>query len=337
MRSSILRRYRNTVWILSILLLLAICFSVFLGISYSRQQTEIQQLQNRLTEMQIDLCELQDALNLSENDRALQQEKFESVQSSYEQLQKSYDSLLSSGVENYKELESEYQNLQTEYDILLHRYQEYKNTVKVAYLTFDDGVSVNTNKILNILDEYEIHATFFANWQSWGQKWYSEIVNRGHTLGNHCASHDWEDIYSSPEAFLQQVTLYQENVKKATGGYIPQIFRFPGGSNNTIHKNYNPNVMPAAIQSIRELGLTYFDWNVDSGDAERNHVPAETLISNVLTSAKNKKSIIVLMHDTGAKDTTVEALPFIIEGLRDQGYIFSVLTQYTEPIQFRKQ
>lgn len=78
------------------------------------------------------------------------------------------------------------------------------------------------------------------------------------------------------------------------------------------------------------MGVNVYDWNVDSGDAKGNNIPASTLIQNVSKEIKDKdgnykSTAIILMHDCMTKNTTVEALPGIIKLLKDAGYEFGIL------------
>ena len=105
--------------------------------------------------------------------------------------------------------------------------------------------------------------------------------------------------------------------------------RFPGGSSNKVSAKYCGGIMTRLVSLVQERGYSYFDWNVASGDADSN-TPSYTYIrNNVLNSAKNKNSACVLMHDSSAKTTTVQALPEIIEGLMAMGYRFEALTPDT--------
>jgi peptidoglycan/xylan/chitin deacetylase (PgdA/CDA1 family) len=78
------------------------------------------------------------------------------------------------------------------------------------------------------------------------------------------------------------------------------------------------------------MGYRHFDWHVDSGDANprQRDRSAEALTGNVLGNTRDRERYIVLMHDTGSKRTTLQALPGIIEGLRKQGYSFDILRNY---------
>ena len=111
----------------------------------------------------------------------------------------------------------------------------------------------------------------------------------------------------------------------AKTGVRSNIMRFPGGSSNAVSASYCKGIMTELTTLMPSLGYSYYDWNVSSGDAAGGTVPSSRIVSNVLNGARGKKSICVLMHDTGAKGTTVQALPQMIEGLHSQGFRFAAL------------
>ncbi|MCD7950453.1 MAG: polysaccharide deacetylase family protein [Erysipelotrichaceae bacterium] len=190
---------------------------------------------------------------------------------------------------------------------------------KVVYLTFDDGPSANTKKILEVLDKYDAKATFFVTGN--GQKYNNYIKDAhdaGHTIGLHTYTHQYS-IYTSQETYFEDLTKIGNMVKDIIG-YVPKYIRFPGGSSNVISAKYCEGIMSELVDAVREKGYEYYDWNVDSGDASGNNVAVSKLVKNSTSSSAN--SIVILMHDTDAKDTTVEALPKIIEYYQDKGYVF---------------
>ncbi len=202
---------------------------------------------------------------------------------------------------------------------------------KIAYLTFDDGVSKYTDEILDILAKYNIKATFFPNWKSGNNEKYQRMVNEGHAVGNHTYSHEYEDVYSTLDGFISEITKLNDKITAVTG-YTPEIFRFPGGSSNTVHKKYNTEIIQQGISALKDLGMEYYDWNVNSGDADDpKGASKDTIVKNVLSRATMDKAVI-LMHDTNTKGTTVAALPEIIEGLIDKGYTFGLLTDSSAPV-----
>ncbi|MCY6484402.1 polysaccharide deacetylase [Clostridium aestuarii] len=207
---------------------------------------------------------------------------------------------------------------------------------KIAYLTFDDGPSKNTIKILNILSHYNVKATFFVTGSSSKSSIdiYKTIANKGHAIGNHTYTHDYSKIYKNVENFTKDFTKLQEHLKSSVG-INPKIVRLPGGSNNTVSHKYGGNtVMNDITTYLIDNGYTYFDWNIDSTDASVKLQNKNKIVSSVLNNSKKKSAIIILMHDVSIKTTTVEALSEIIEGLLKQGFQFRVLSPNEYTTQF---
>ncbi len=191
---------------------------------------------------------------------------------------------------------------------------------KIVYLTFDDGPSANTQKILDVLDQYNAKATFFVTGTN--QKYnylIKEAHKRGHTIALHTYSHDYSKVYSSVDAYFQDLNQLGEMVKKEIG-YVPRYIRFPGGASNTVSRKYCPGIMSTLVKEVKNRGYQYYDWNADSTDASGNHVAVSKLIANGTSSQAN--NINLLCHDTDAKSTTVEALPSIIQYYQQKGYQF---------------
>ena len=212
------------------------------------------------------------------------------------------------------------------------------STKKNVYLTFDDGPSINTAKILDILKEYNIKATFFvvgtANEHS--KNLYKRIVDEGHTLGNHTYSHNYKTIYESEENFIQDFKKLEDHIYDITGVKM-DIMRFPGGSNTTIpHKYSDEKFMKRITTKMLYDGYQYFDWNVDSKDAKVVKQSKDVIIKSVLDGVRNNDPAIVLFHDSIPKTTTVEALPIIIEELLKEDYTFDVLHKDSFYVQFKK-
>lgn len=197
---------------------------------------------------------------------------------------------------------------------------------KTCYLTFDDGPSDNTSKILDILKENNIKATFFVVHNN--PELLKRIHNEGHTIGLHSASHKYSKIYASEEAFFADLTEIGDAVERATG-VRSKIIRFPGGSSNTVSASYCKGIMSRLTRQVVEKGYLYYDWNASDGDADGSNIPASTLIKNIRRDGTSAKRLIVLMHDAADKKTTVEALPEIIKIYRDAGYAFDRITEQT--------
>lgn len=202
---------------------------------------------------------------------------------------------------------------------------------KQIYLTFDDGPSSNTDKILDVLKEYDVKATFFVVGKTDEQsiKAYQRIVEEGHTLAMHSYSHVYGEIYESKESFLEDLEKLQEYLYQITGIW-PRFYRFPGGSSNTVSKTD----MQELASCLKENGITYFDWNIASGDAISGELATDSIINNCLGSIDNFNECMILMHDAVGKNTTIEALPEIISQVRERGdAVFLPITDETVPIQ----
>ena len=222
---------------------------------------------------------------------------------------------------NIKNLEDTVNEKNNEYELMLSK-------AKIAYLTFDDGPSSNTLPILDILDEYNIKATFFVNGHKGLEHLYKEIVTRGHVIANHTFSHDYAYVYSSVENFKEDVNKLNNFIESATGTAPAKLLRFPGGSNNQVSWSYSgKGFMSVLVKDMIKDGYDYFDWNVDSKDANAYRQKKDVIVKSVLNGAKYVQKANVLMHDLGPKTTTVEALPEVIEGLISQDFIFDPLTE----------
>lgn len=198
-----------------------------------------------------------------------------------------------------------------------------KDGKKIAYLTFDDGPSTNnTPKILEILKKNNIKATFFLIGKCAEQN--PELVKReiseGHVVANHTYNHPLNFFKETPENFISDVDKCAKVLTSILGdSYKLKLLRFPGGTLGHSKQKIQPYA-----DVVKKAGYHYVDWNDLNGDAERNYVPVDTLINNIKTYS-TEEHVVILMHDASAKETTVQALPQIIEYLRSLGYTFDTL------------
>lgn len=200
-----------------------------------------------------------------------------------------------------------------------------KKEEKVAYLTFDDGPTYKiTPQVLKILDEFDIKATFFVLGEmcSLNPGILRNVQAAGHLISNHTYSHDYNKIYKSPNTFISELAKCEETIVSVLGDQwnANKIIRFPGGS-------FDKKLAPIK-EEIKKKGYTSYDWNALNGDAEGIKVPSKKLVNNIVKSIEGKDSIIVLMHDSSGKQTTVESLPEVISILKEKGYVFKTLDQY---------
>ncbi|NLV87789.1 MAG: polysaccharide deacetylase [Tissierellia bacterium] len=194
---------------------------------------------------------------------------------------------------------------------------------KVAYLTFDDGPSnIVTPKILDILADYNIKATFFVlgKMVDVNPSILKRIYDEGHSIGNHSYSHVYSYIYKNLDNFFEELGLAEEAMKRVLGqDFETSLLRLPGGSHSPYKKKF--------VEAAEEMGYRVYDWNALNGDAEGIDLDKDRLIERFKSTVKGQKELIILMHDTDAKTSTAEALPEIIEYLISKGYVFKKLEQ----------
>ncbi|MGM9612491.1 MAG: polysaccharide deacetylase family protein [Butyricicoccus sp.] len=206
-----------------------------------------------------------------------------------------------------------------------------ENDPKAVYLTFDDGPSANTEKILDALKEKNQKATFFVVGKNIAgrEAVLGRIVDEGHTIGIHGFSHNYDATYASIDAFLEDFHQAYEAVYQACGVY-PTVFRFPGGSVNA----YNRATYQQIIAEMVRRGFVYYDWNVSSEDATGKAYTAEQLVQTVMAAMPGEEHAIVLMHDAADKKATADAVPLLIDQLMAQGYYCDKLTPTVQPVTF---
>lgn len=198
----------------------------------------------------------------------------------------------------------------------------YKSDTPRVFLTFDDGPSTNTSKILDTLKQENVVATFFelGNRVEAMPDLVKRAYDEGHYIANHGYSHIYSQIYASIDNVLAEYNQCNESIKKAIGveEYNSHLFRFPGGTPGGPYADLKQQ----AKELLNQNDILNVDWNALSGDAEGNDLPIDKLMARLDETAKGKNSVVLLMHDSQAKTTTVDALPQIIAYFRDRGYSF---------------
>lgn len=197
----------------------------------------------------------------------------------------------------------------------------YFEETKNVYLTFDDGPSGRTQEILDILDRYDVKATFFVlgNNVERNPETTKRIYDSGHFIASHGQTHVYSDIYSSPENVLNEYNQSVTAIRNAIGvpNYNPHLFRFPGGSSGG---NYH-DIKQQAIQILKNNQVTYTNWNCLTGDSAGS-TTIEQMWASLNESAAGDDNLVILMHDAGDKSVTVEFLPQLIEKYQSEGYEF---------------
>lgn len=204
---------------------------------------------------------------------------------------------------------------------------------KVVFLTFDDGIDPTlTPKVMDILKEYGVHATFFHIGNTITQE-NADILKRqiteGHAIANHSFSHNFNLLYPgrvpNQSQIISEVNQTNANFQAILGkDFKTRVFRYPGG-----HMSWQG--LEATDQALANQGIQWIDWNMLSGDAEPLSVRPTTSESMMAYMDGSQKYFpettvkVVLMHDTAGKELTVQTLPQIIEYFKNQGYTFGVL------------
>ena len=198
---------------------------------------------------------------------------------------------------------------------------------KRIYLTFDDGPGPWTDSLLDVLARYNVKASFFVTCL---YPDYADCIGRayreGHSVGVHSATHRYRSIYASEEAFLADFSAVQDLIREQTGEES-RLFRFPGGSSNTVSR-FNRGIMSRLAVKMSALGYVYFDWNVSSGDAGET-TSTEEVLQNIIDGCSAHEESIVLQHDV--KDFSVAAVERVIIWGLTNGYRFAALEE-TGPV-----
>lgn len=200
---------------------------------------------------------------------------------------------------------------------------------KEVFLTFDDGPCINnTRRILKILKDNNVKATFFVVGMKGEEnpQILKELSNSGMSIGVHTYSHEYRQMYKSTDAYFKDYDACQSVIKKITGRNPIVYVRMPGGSDNLVASRSN---LENIKKSLNEKGLKYVDWNVSAGDAEIGKASADKIKQNIMSQSKGQRIVVILMHDTYYNSSTVEALPDVIKYLKGEGFIFRTFDDLT--------
>ncbi|WP_051459326.1 polysaccharide deacetylase family protein [Paenibacillus zanthoxyli] len=198
---------------------------------------------------------------------------------------------------------------------------------KNVYLTFDDGPSAVTPKVLEILRREQVKATFFVLGDQAETR--PELINaiweQGNVIGNHTYNHNYKDLYSGFTHFWSQIKKTEEIIRQITG-VRPQLVRAPGGTYGHFDDTY--------FHLMKQAGYLATDWTVDSGDSARRGVPAAEILKNSVQGTQSSR-VVLLLHDGAGHQASAKALPEIIKKYKAAGYVFKTLDASSEPVQFK--
>ena len=190
-------------------------------------------------------------------------------------------------------------------------------SVRVCYLTFDDGPYKITSKFLDVLEEKDVLATFFCVKKDGYDDIYKRERDNGHTIGNHSATHTIRYVYRSEETFIEDIKENQNFIYDLLG-IKTNVMRFPGGSNQATYMGLNKAKI---VDGLQEIGYGYVDWSHMTGDGDDSiKQDPNVYLHNIIDNIDNKNVITILMHDYS--ECTLKCLPTLIDTLKEEGFIF---------------
>ena len=184
------------------------------------------------------------------------------------------------------------------------------NSMKIA-LTFDDGPHpYKTDAVLDLLERYGIHATFFVIGEN--VSYYPEPLKRAVALGNEIGNHTYHHAHLS--GACEQNTA--EDIVLRTAGYRTKLFRPPEGAYDE-----------CSLNAVKSRDYRVILWTVDTRDWE--NTSAEVMVKTVMDGVRGGS--IVLFHDYMSKKShTLEALEILIPKLLERGYEFVTVSELLE-------
>ena len=301
-----------------ILIILVVGLAVFSVFEFSKTDA----LSRDLAAAQEKSSSLSSQLEASKQQNKSLQDDYDSLQKQLSSLQSQYDALQSQDTANQTSAET--------------KEEAQSSDEKVAYLTFDDGPSSVTTRLLDVLDDLDVKATFFVAFGGSDTPEKRNILKKesdaGHVVGVHTWTHDYYTIYANEQNFLDDFNKMKEVITESTGK-TPNVSRFPGGASNTVSITASGGevIMPRLAELVHDMGFQFFDWNAGGYDAETPYPSSDELAGRVVSDAEGRDTVVILLHDT--HDFTVDAIPDIVQELRSEGFTFKTLTPDSPAIQ----
>ena len=232
---------------------------------------------------------------------------------------------LEQDINKHKNIDEEINKAKTTYYKALKTFEDKVSkkevNYKIAYLTFDDGPYYLTHKFLEVLEKYNVRATFFTigldketcydNRSKSCQELYAKTAKYGHTMANHTYSHlIFNGLYNSADSFIEQVKKQEKLIKDKTG-ITTNIVRFPGGiaSSGYLRNSITTN--------LKQMGYGWIDWTALNGDGG-SLSDKQTALKNLKNSI-NEDIEVILFHDYS--NITLSILPEAIEYLQSKNYV----------------
>lgn len=197
---------------------------------------------------------------------------------------------------------------------------------RAVYLTFDDGPTQHTERLLDILNEYQMKATFFMLGRK--MKEYPSVVRRikreGFGLALHSMTHDIHTLYQNAFSPTEEMIETQNILEEITGVHST-IVRLPYGS--------IPYLTEEMRYVLNQHSFNVWDWNVDSMDWElKDNRYVQHTIQKLQELEQAGVTPVVLLHD---KKETIDHLPSLLAYIKQEGYQTKVLTDDLPPLTFQ--
>lgn len=210
---------------------------------------------------------------------------------------------------------------------------KYEGDEKYVFLTFDDGPSPNTEKILDILKEKDVKGTFFVLGDSLqksdsAKEYLKRALKEGHAIGNHSYTHNFKKLYPNNklniDVFMKEFNQTNNLIRSVVGeDFNTRVLRMPGGYNSRIF--YKDPSLTEFNNILNENNIVNIDWNALNGDAEGRKYTSQEMLNYAIKSSEEQNQIIILMHDTYGKEKTVQMLPALIDYYKSNGYEFKTI------------
>lgn len=318
-------------WVLVVLLAAG---AIFLGIkmkSYGDETVELkkenQTLQSDVDQMKQQIEELTKTVEERDKEKKTLEDQVEDLK---EQLSAKGRAVVASGKNHNAEAASYAYDTKKVKAAMAGK--EKLSDKKVAFLTFDDGVNTKiTPQVLDVLKKEGVPATFFIQCSSLNDSTQSVLkreMAEGHAIAMHSMSHDYSKLYPGRVGDTQQILSEVDQCQKVLQTYLgkdfySKVFRYPGG-----HMSWKG--LDEADAQMEAKGIQWIDWNCMNGDAEpksRRPGTVEGMVKFLKSGISSSADVVVvLMHDSTTKQLTVDALPQMIQALRDMGFTFGILT-----------
>lgn len=196
-----------------------------------------------------------------------------------------------------------------------------KETEKIAYITFDDGPTLNTPNIVETLDRYNAKATFFVLEERivLYPEFIKQIIHSGNAIGLHGVSHS-EAIYATETSPLEEMKKTDKALKSLMGEGA-RLVRVPFGS------AYRLTSVQA--QYLNDNGYIIWDWNVDPRDSVGTIIPEKVMTNLKRGLSSCEDAPVILFHD---RKSTARLLPQVLEYLTQEGYTLAPISEKQTPL-----